>query len=46
MNYTRTAYLFFTLILLAFGGCGNIGDLYLPEGSSETHTSDVPQTES
>ena len=46
MNYTRTAHLFFTLMLLALGGCGNTGDLYLPEDSSEIHTSDVPQTES
>mgnify|MGYP003980467467 FL=1 len=46
MNYTRTAYLFFTLMLVGLGGCGHTGDLYLPEDSSETYTTDVPQTES
>ncbi|MDE0746617.1 MAG: lipoprotein [Porticoccaceae bacterium] len=46
MNYTRTAYLFLTLMLVSIGGCGNTGDLYLPEDSLETYTSDNQQTES
>ncbi|MDA0795365.1 MAG: lipoprotein [Proteobacteria bacterium] len=46
MNYTRTVYLLLTLMLLALGGCGNTGDLYLPEDASETLTSDNQQTES